>query len=101
VVRQAGVDNGRGDGSSFVRAWVVLTPEGKDMGVKVVAKKLDDWVKSRLSKHKWLTGGVEAVDSVCVLMAQVTCAILIFRRFQELHQARCCGERCGTSFMRG
>ncbi|KAH7072655.1 4-coumarate-CoA ligase-like protein [Paraphoma chrysanthemicola] len=60
----AGVDNGRGDGSLFVRAWVVLTPKGKDMGEEAVAKKLNDWVKSRLSKHKWLTGGIEAVDSI-------------------------------------
>jgi 4-coumarate--CoA ligase len=60
----AGVDNGRGDGSLFVRAWVVLTEKGKKLDGEVVANKLDEWVKSRLSRHKWLTGGVEAVDSV-------------------------------------
>lgn len=60
----AGVDNGRGDGSSFVRAWVVLTEGGEKLGEEVVAAKLDVWVKQRLSRHKWLTGGVEAVDSV-------------------------------------
>jgi 4-coumarate--CoA ligase len=60
----AGVDNGRGDGSLFVRAWVVLTAEGHKQGEETVFQKLDDWVKSRLSKHKWLTGGIEAVDSV-------------------------------------
>ncbi|KAL5117185.1 hypothetical protein ACEQ8H_004873 [Pleosporales sp. CAS-2024a] len=61
----AGVDNGRGDGSWFVRAWVVLTDRGKKLGgEEEVARKLDEWVKGRLSKHKWLTGGVECVDSI-------------------------------------
>jgi acyl-CoA synthetase (AMP-forming)/AMP-acid ligase II len=60
----SGVDNGRGDGSLFVRAWVVLTPEGVKQGTETVAKKLDEWVKQRLSKHKWITGGFEVVDSV-------------------------------------
>ncbi|KAH4004947.1 hypothetical protein HBI13_023320 [Parastagonospora nodorum] len=60
----AGVDNGRGDGSLFVRAWVVLTGEGKKQGKHTVATKLDEWVRSRLSKHKWLTGGIEVVESI-------------------------------------
>lgn len=60
----AGVDNGRGDGSLFVRAWVVLTAKGQVLDEASVAKKLDEWVKTRLSKHKWLTGGIEVVDSV-------------------------------------
>ena len=60
----AGVDNGRGDGSLFVRAWVVVTDEGKKQGDMEVARKMDEWVKKRLSKHKWLTGGVEVVESV-------------------------------------
>ncbi|KAH5437930.1 hypothetical protein HBI47_060440 [Parastagonospora nodorum] len=60
----AGVDNGRGDGSLFVRAWVVLTGEGKKQGEHAVATKLDEWVRSRLSKHKWLTGGIEVVESI-------------------------------------
>jgi 4-coumarate--CoA ligase len=60
----AGVDNERGDGSLFVRAWVVVTEEGKKQSEKIVGTKLDEWVRGRLSKHKWLTGGVEVVDSV-------------------------------------
>lgn len=62
----AGVDNGRGDGSLFVRAWVVLTAEGQKQSEETVAKKLNEWIESRLSKHKWLTGGIEAVDAVCL-----------------------------------
>jgi acyl-CoA synthetase (AMP-forming)/AMP-acid ligase II len=60
----AGVDNGRGDGSLFVRAWVVLATEGKKQGEETVSKKLHQWVQGRLSRHKWLTGGIEVVDSV-------------------------------------
>jgi acyl-CoA synthetase (AMP-forming)/AMP-acid ligase II len=60
----AGVDNGRGDGSLFVRAWIVLTNEGGKQGEDIVVKKLHQWVEGRLSRHKWLTGGVEVVDSV-------------------------------------
>lgn len=60
----SGVDNGRGDGSLFVRAWVVLTAEVAKQREETLTKKLDGWVKSRLSKHKWITGGFEVVDSV-------------------------------------
>jgi 4-coumarate--CoA ligase len=60
----AGVDNGRGDGSLFVRAWIVLTIEGQRQGEETVSKKLHQWVEGRLSRHKWLTGGIEVVDSV-------------------------------------
>ncbi|KAF2737799.1 hypothetical protein EJ04DRAFT_561225 [Polyplosphaeria fusca] len=55
----AGVNKGREDGRLFVRAWVVLTEGGKGLGVEVVARKLDEWVRQRLSRHKWLTGGIE------------------------------------------
>ncbi|KAF1950347.1 4-coumarate-CoA ligase-like protein [Byssothecium circinans] len=60
----AGVDNGRGDGSLFVRAWVVLNAKGIELGEETVKVRLDEWVKSRLSRHKWLTGGIEVVDSI-------------------------------------
>ncbi|KAL1954333.1 hypothetical protein VTO42DRAFT_1407 [Malbranchea cinnamomea] len=60
----AGVDNGRGDGSLFPRAWVVLSEEGKKRDEKDVLRQLDEFVKSRLSKHKHLAGGIEVVDSI-------------------------------------
>jgi 4-coumarate--CoA ligase len=62
-----GVENGAGDGLLLVRAWVVLTGEGKIQHDDVVAKKLNNWLQTRLSRHKWLTGGVETVESVCRL----------------------------------
>ncbi|KAF2420734.1 4-coumarate-CoA ligase [Tothia fuscella] len=60
----AGVDNGRGDGSLFVRAWVVPSANGKEQGEEVVIAKLNTWVGSRLSKHKHLTGGIEVVEAI-------------------------------------
>ncbi|KAF2854723.1 4-coumarate-CoA ligase-like protein [Plenodomus tracheiphilus IPT5] len=60
----AGVDNGRGDGSLNVRAWVVLTAVGQDQGERVIARKLNEWIEDRLSKYKWLTGGIEVVHSI-------------------------------------
>jgi 4-coumarate--CoA ligase len=63
----AGVENGTGDGSLLVRAWVVLTGEGKIQHDDVVAKKLNNRLQTRLSRHKWLTGGIETVESVCPL----------------------------------
>jgi 4-coumarate--CoA ligase len=60
----AGVDNGRGDGSLFVRAWVVLSPEGKAQSETTVTRKLNEHVEQLLSRHKHLTGGIEFVDLV-------------------------------------
>ncbi|KIW30803.1 uncharacterized protein PV07_02503 [Cladophialophora immunda] len=60
----AGVNNGRGDGSLFPRAWVVLSSEGKKQGAEAVIKKLNEHVGQRLSKHKHLAGGIEIVDLI-------------------------------------
>lgn len=60
----AGVDNGRGDGSLNVRAWVVLTPQASGLRPEELEKRLKQHVEKQLSRHKWLTGGVEVVESV-------------------------------------
>ncbi|EEP76545.1 predicted protein [Uncinocarpus reesii 1704] len=60
----AGVDNGRGDGSLFPRAWVVLSEKGKLRNESAVIQQLDEFVKSRLSRHKHLAGGLEIVDAI-------------------------------------
>lgn len=39
--------------------------EGKSLGERDVTQELVKWVMKRLSRHKWLTGGVEVVDEVC------------------------------------
>lgn len=46
------------------RAWVVLSPKGKQVPREEVTKLIDDWVKKNLSKYKWLRGGIEYVDEV-------------------------------------
>ena len=46
------------------RAWVVLSNIGKEQGVDAALATLDEWARSRLSKHKWLRGGLRAVDEV-------------------------------------
>jgi 4-coumarate--CoA ligase len=95
----AGVDNGRGDGSLFVRAWIVLTANGQEQGEAAVRQKLEEWVKTRLSRHKWLTGGIEVVESV----SQIHCFMLRDTegyRSREHHRARCYEERCGIGIMR-
>jgi 4-coumarate--CoA ligase len=60
----AGVDNGRGDGGLVPRGWVVLSQGARREDQQVVMRKLDEFVKTRLSKHKHLVGGIEVVDSV-------------------------------------
>ena len=50
------------------RAWIVLSDEGKKLGVEAVIKKLEAWYKKALSDHKWLYGGIEIVDEVCMAM---------------------------------
>jgi 4-coumarate--CoA ligase len=95
----AGVDNGRGDGSLFVRAWVVLTDEGGSQAESVVAHKLENWVQNTLSKHKWLTAGIEVVNSVRSSELDAWTMLNFTRRYQEHHQERCCGAKCETNTM--
>jgi 4-coumarate--CoA ligase len=94
----AGVDNGRGDGSLFVHAWVVLTDEGCSQAESVVANKLEKWVQW-LSKHKWLTSGIEFVDSVRSSKLHAWTMLNFTCRYQEHHLARCCGTKCGINTM--
>ncbi|RAR01194.1 4-coumarate-CoA ligase-like protein [Stemphylium lycopersici] len=60
----AGVESGRGDREVGVRAWVVLKDGGRALGEEGVKRKLREWVEGRLSRYKWLTGGIEVVDLI-------------------------------------
>ncbi|EIN12891.1 acetyl-CoA synthetase-like protein [Punctularia strigosozonata HHB-11173 SS5] len=60
----AGVSGGRTSDEKVPRAWVVLGPAGKRKGAKASTDALDEWVRSRLSKYKWLRGGIEVVDQI-------------------------------------
>lgn len=102
----AGVDNGRGDGSVFVRAWVVLSETGKTVGEEKVGDMLRSWVEGRLSRYKWLTGGVEVVEEVseCAVVSRFSSwgvRVLISDRFHGRPAARCSGGRCGIGITRG
>ena len=46
------------------RAWVVLSPAGIALGRRKAIEELDAWVRERLSRYKWLTGGIEIVDEI-------------------------------------
>ena len=45
---------------------IVLSDEGKELGVEAVIKKLEVWYQKTLSDYKRLLhGGIEIVDEVC------------------------------------
>ena len=64
----AGVSGGRTSDEKVPRAWIVLSPLGKDKaagwGPEKTVKELDRWHKENLSKYKWLRGGFEIVDEI-------------------------------------
>ena len=43
------------------RAYLVLQEEARG---KVTEKDVQNWIKTRVAKHKWLAGGVAFVDEV-------------------------------------
>lgn len=61
-----GVPGGRTTDEKIPRAWVVLSEAGARIGEAGVIKALDAWLKDNLSKYKWLRGGIEVVDEVCL-----------------------------------
>src|SRR6266403_4480883 len=63
-VTVAGVKGEHLSGELVPRAWVVLSNTGKERGVEATLAALDEWVRSRLSKHQWLRGGLQVVDEV-------------------------------------
>jgi hypothetical protein len=70
----AGVPGARLADERVPRAWVVLSPEGKRRGERYVVGTLDSWVRDRLSRPKWLRGGVQVVEEVRG-MWRVACAV--------------------------
>ena len=50
------------------RGWIVLSDEGKKLGADLVIKELEVWYQKRLNNHKWLHGGIEVVDEVCMTL---------------------------------
>ncbi|KAG0706739.1 hypothetical protein DFH29DRAFT_980202 [Suillus ampliporus] len=60
----AGVSGGRTSDERIPRAWVVLSPAGVALGEKEVVAQLDAWVRERLSRYKWLRGGIGSVEAI-------------------------------------
>ena len=64
----AGVSGGRISDEKVPRAWVVLSAAGRKLGVDSTVKELKAWHEDRLSKYKWLRGGIEVVQEVCLFL---------------------------------
>lgn len=65
-VTVAGVSGGRTADERLPCAWIVLSPSGEALGASTVASRLDAWVREKLSRYKWLRGGIAVVEQVCV-----------------------------------
>jgi len=63
-VSVAGVSGGRTSDERIPRAWIVLSPAGAVLGEKEVVTRLEAWVQERLSRYKWLRGGIGIVEAV-------------------------------------
>ena len=63
-VAVAGVPGGRISDERIPRAWIVLSDNGKKLGVHEVVNRLEAWSKEHLSHYKWLTGGFEVVKEI-------------------------------------
>ena len=63
-VAVAGVKGERLMDELVPRAWVVLSDAGKERSEEAVLAAIDKWIRSRLSKHKWLRGGFQVVEEV-------------------------------------
>ncbi|PGH33338.1 hypothetical protein GX50_03815 [[Emmonsia] crescens] len=48
----------------FPRAYVVIKDSAKQANSPLTPAEIQEWIKPRVSKHKWLTGGVVVVDEV-------------------------------------
>ncbi|KAG2033462.1 hypothetical protein BDR03DRAFT_1002101 [Suillus americanus] len=63
-VSVAGVSGGRTSDERIPRAWIVLSPAGTALGEKEVVIRLNAWVQERLSRYKWLRGGIGIVETI-------------------------------------
>jgi acyl-CoA synthetase (AMP-forming)/AMP-acid ligase II len=63
-VSVAGVSGGRTSDERVPRAWIVLSPTGAALGEEAVVARLHSWVQERLSRYKWLRGGIGRVEMI-------------------------------------
>ena len=67
-VTVAGISGGRTADERVPRAWVVLSPAGMQLGATEATRQIDRWVRERLSRYKWLRGGIAVVNEVSVYL---------------------------------
>jgi acyl-CoA synthetase (AMP-forming)/AMP-acid ligase II len=72
----AGVQGDRMEGELVPRAWIILSAKGKSAGADKVMAILDAWVKDRLSKPKWLRGGIEIVNEARAMLFEAPAGAL-------------------------
>ncbi|KAG6336875.1 hypothetical protein ID866_2201 [Astraeus odoratus] len=63
-VTVAGVSGGRTADERVPRAWIVLSPAGMELGASESKKRILAWVRGRLSRYKWLRGGIAVIDQI-------------------------------------
>ncbi|KAI0036569.1 hypothetical protein K488DRAFT_82009 [Vararia minispora EC-137] len=82
-VAVAGVPGARMLDERVPRAWVTLSLHGKRKGERYVAKALDEWVRTTLSRPKWLRGGVQVIDEI----PKSPTGKVLRRKLQEAYEA--------------
>lgn len=78
-----GVSGGRTSDEKVPRAWVVLSDAGRRRGADQTLQILDDWVKTNLSRYKWLRGGLEVVEEVNASVDASSTVLLIFSKIPK------------------
>jgi hypothetical protein len=73
-VAVAGVKGERLSDELVPRAWIVLSSLGRQQGAEAVFAALEQWTRSRLSKHKWFRGGFQIIDEVGYKNSTFPCA---------------------------
>lgn len=74
-VTVAGVSGGRTSDERVPRAWIVLSPAGKELGSARAVQRIEAWVQACLSRYKWLRGGIAVIDEI-----PKSCAGKVLRR---------------------
>ena len=99
----AGVKGGRLPTDLVPRAWVVLSNAGKAQGTDAVLAALNQWVQTRLSKHKWLRGGFQVVDEVSHNHRHVgrvnDAALAVHFRYRNYPLVKYCAGNCRKSMV--
>ena len=101
-VAVAGVKGDRFSDELVPRAWVVLSRLGKQQGAEAVFAALDEWTRSRLSKHKWLRGGIQITDEVgdsYIPRAASKRIDAVYVRYRDPQLERYCVVSCRTSIL--